>query len=339
MYSWNLRYVLTVGEERSISKAAKKLYTSQPALSLRVKKLEKQLGIQLFDRETLPLRMTYAGERFVAIASQIVDLEGQLFQEMGDINRCAKGRLRVGISPLRERSVLPVVLPVYRQRFPGIEVVLVEEKFNVLEGLTLNGKTDLWITNYPLKKDLTITNFPLKVNQLEYTPFRLDEILAVVPDRYLPAGIDKRRYRSPDNNGPEIDLALLKESPFILLKPGMRIRRVSEALFSDAGIHKPDILLESESIDALFELTVRGVASSLIHQSFIPRTHQGAYYYLNDPLPISFLRLNNPKAKSVLAAVYLKNRYLSKAAKEFIAVAKELLAFAPGSSRKRVSLA
>ena len=304
MHGWNFRYVLTVAEERSISKAARKLYTSQPALSLHVQKLERQLGIQFFDRATLPLRLTYAGERFVAIASQIVDLEGQLLREMEDINNCSKARLILGISPLRDRSVLPVVLPVYRQRFPGVEVVLVEEKSNVLEGLTLSGKTDL-----------TIMNLPLKTDQLEYTPICRDEILAVVPDHYLPANIDKKRYRNPDNDGLEIDLSLLKESPFILLKPGMRIRQVSEGLFSDAGIHKPNIILECESIDTLFELAARGVASSLINQSFIPRTHQGTYYYLKDPLPICFLRLNNPKAKSVLAAVYLKDRYLSKKAR------------------------
>ncbi len=330
MHGWNLRYVLTVAEERSISKAARKLYTSQPALSLHVKKLERQLGIQLFDRETLPLRLTYAGERFVSIASQIVDLEGQLLREMGDINQGAKGRLILGISPLRDRSVLPVVLPVYRQRFPGIEIVLVEEKSSVLEGLTLSGKTDL-----------TIMNLPMKTDQLEYTLIRPDEILAVVPDRYLPADFDKRRYRNPDNDGPEIDLSLLKSSPFILLKPGMRIRQVSESLFSDAGINRPNVILECESVDTVFELVVRGLASSLINQSFIPRTHEGAYYYLKDSLPICFLRLRNPKAKSAVAAVYLKGHYLSKAAREFIAVAKELLAFdkspRPGKKRARAS--
>jgi DNA-binding transcriptional LysR family regulator len=102
---------------------------------------------------------------------------------------------------------------------------------------------------------------------------------------------------------------------------------VSDALFSDAGIHKPNIILECESIDTVFELAARGVASSLINQSFLPRTYYGNNYYLKNPLPICFLRLNNPQAKSVLAAVYLKDNYLSKAAREFIAVAQELLAF------------
>ena len=128
---------------------------------------------------------------------------------------------------------------------------------------------------------------------------------------------------TPDHDGPEVDLSLLKDSPFVLLKPGMRIRQVSEGLFKDAGIHKPNIILESESIGTLFELAVRGMASSLTHHSFIPRTYKGTYF--KDRLPICFLRLNNPKAKSVLAAVYLKDRYLSKSAREFISLTEELL--------------
>ena len=312
MHGWNLQYVLAVAEERSISRAARKLYTSQPALSLHVQKLEKQLGTRLFDRTTLPLRLTYAGERFVALASQIVDLEAQLLREMEDINNCTKGRLILGISPLRGKSVLPVVLPVYQQRFPGIEVVLVEEISSRLEELTLKGKTDL-----------TITNLPLRTDQLEHMPICRDEILAVVPDKYLPPQFDKKRYRSPENEAPEIDLSLLKDSPFILLKPGMRIRLVSEDLFRDAGIGKPNIILESENIGTLFELVGRGMASSFIHQSFIPRNHKGVY--VQGRLPICFLRLNNPKAKSVLAAVYQKNRYLSQAAREFIALTRKLL--------------
>ena len=312
MHGWNLRYVLTVAEERSISKAARKLYTSQPALSLHVQKLEKQFGARLFDRSTLPLRLTYAGERFVALASQIADMEVQLLREMEDINNCSKGRLILGISPLRGKSVLPVVLPVYQRRFPGIEVVLLEEKSRRLEELTLGGKTDL-----------TITNLPLQTDQLEYVRICRDEILAVVPDQFLPPHFDKRKYRRPDNTAPEITLALLKDSPFILLKPGMRIRLVSEDLFKDAGIHKPNIVLESESIDTLFQLAARGMASTLIHQSFIPRNHRGVY--VQGHLPICFLRLDHPQAKSVLAAVYERNRYLSKAAREFISVTRELL--------------
>jgi DNA-binding transcriptional LysR family regulator len=231
---------------------------------------------------------------------------------MEDINNCTKGRLILGISPLRGKSVLPVVLPVYQQRFPGIEVVLVEEISSRLEELTLRGKTDL-----------TITNLPLQTDQLEHVRICLDEILAVVPDKYLPPHFDKKRYRAPENDAPEIDLALLKDSPFILLKPGMRIRLVSEDLFQDAGISKPNIVLESENIGTLFELAVRGMASSLIHQSFIPRNHKGVY--VQGHRPICFLRLKNPKAKSVLAAVYQKNRYLSKAAQEFIELTRELL--------------
>ena len=319
MHGWNLRYVLTVAEEKSISKAARKLYASQPAVSLHIKKLEDELGIKLFDRERLPLQLTYAGERFVAIATQIQNLERQLLCEMADINKCAKARLVIGISPLRGRSVLPLVLPVFKQRFPGVEVVLVEEKTRALEELTLDGKTDLWITNRPLKRELTITKFPSRANQLESTTFCRDEILAVVPDRYLPTGLDRKLYRNPINDGPEISLALLKNSPFILLKPGMNLRQIFDGMFSDAGFHKPNIILESESSDTLFDLALDGLACSLIYRSFIPTA------YRERSLPVSFFRLDDPRAKSTLAAVYLKDRYMSNAAREFIGVCKEVL--------------
>jgi len=311
MHDWNLQYVLTVAEERSISKAARKLYASQPALSLSIQKLEKELGVLLFDRTTLPLRLTYAGERFVATASQIVDLEAQLLREIEDINNCSKGRLVLGISRLRGKSVLPTVLPVYKERFPGIDIVLMEQTSSPLEELAISQKTDL-----------TITNLPLRHNQLEYTPICMDEILVAVPDKYLPTQFDRRKYRSPNNTAPEVDLYPFKDSPFILLKPGMRIRQVSEGLFKDEDI-KPNIILDSENIETLFELAVKGMGVTLIHQSFIPRTSKGTF--TKEHLPVSFLRLKNPKAKTVLVAAYLKERYLSKAAREFIILTKQLL--------------
>lgn len=146
--------------------------------------------------------------------------------------------------------------------------------------------------------------------------------LAAVPDKYLPPPFDRKQYRSLDNMAPGIDLYPLRDSPFILLKPGMRIRQVSEGLFRNENI-KPHIILESENVDTLFELAIRGMGVSLIHQSFIPRTLKGTFS--KERLPISFLRLKNPKAKTVLVTAYLKERYLPKAAQEFIILTKQLL--------------
>jgi len=64
------KYILAVAELRSISKAAAKCSISQPALTRSVNKIEDELGVKLFDRSTLPIRLTYAGERCIAQISR-----------------------------------------------------------------------------------------------------------------------------------------------------------------------------------------------------------------------------------------------------------------------------
>ena len=96
----------------------------------------------------------------------------------------------------------------------------------------------------------------------------------------------------------------------------MKIRQVSEDLFRDAGIHKPNLILECESIDTLFELAVRGVASSLINQSFIPRTHQRNLCYLKDPCRFAFFASTTRRQEvRSCCPIYLKGHYRSKAAR------------------------
>ena len=59
------QYIQTIASEGSITAAAKKLYISQPSLSQMVRQVEKELGVTLFDRTSLPLRLTYAGEKYL----------------------------------------------------------------------------------------------------------------------------------------------------------------------------------------------------------------------------------------------------------------------------------
>ena len=71
----NYEYFVTIVETGSLTKAAEKLYISQPSLSQYLKRLENSLGIDLFDRGTLPLRLTFAGERYYQYVLQIMKLE------------------------------------------------------------------------------------------------------------------------------------------------------------------------------------------------------------------------------------------------------------------------
>lgn len=99
-----LLYVCKVAEEQSFSKAAKKLHIAQPSLSQQIAKLEKELGVSLFDRSKSRIKLTYAGENFFEKATKILDMTEQLKKEMTDVTDLKKGRLIIG----RCRSPAPI---------------------------------------------------------------------------------------------------------------------------------------------------------------------------------------------------------------------------------------
>lgn len=98
MKNTNNEYFLTIIEEGSLSKAAQKLYLSQPSLSQYVKRMEKRLGVELFDHNSSPLKLTYSGERYYEFLLEEQKNEKEILQELKDIKLGNSGRIRLGIA-------------------------------------------------------------------------------------------------------------------------------------------------------------------------------------------------------------------------------------------------
>ena len=122
-----LEYVVAIAEEKSISAAAEKLYVSQPSLSQSLIGLENSLGVKLFNRSTIPLRPTPAGETFVDAAIRILSIQRELENRLGDMAKTGYGTIVVGISSFRNSVVTPLVLPVFNRAYPNVHVRLIEE--------------------------------------------------------------------------------------------------------------------------------------------------------------------------------------------------------------------
>ena len=89
-------YVNQVAECGSFTKAAAKLFISQPALSNYISKVEEDLGVKLFDRSATPLKLTYAGEQYLKRAKVILGQMEDMNRELRDITHNMAGRLRIG---------------------------------------------------------------------------------------------------------------------------------------------------------------------------------------------------------------------------------------------------
>jgi DNA-binding transcriptional LysR family regulator len=291
-----LQYMMMVAEEKSFSKAASKLYIAQPSLSQYIQKLEQQLGVQLFDRSTNPLRLTYAGELYVETAKKILDLKDQLAQQMEDIADLKKGRLIIGVSSFRTTYIMPKILPLFHESFPGIEVVLLEGTSSELEDAAIKGTTDISITTLPISEDL-----------YSYEIVLSEEILLA---------ISANHPRFSQYAHSKINLNELREEPFILLKQNQKLHQIALNLCKQSGF-KPRIVLESESIEAAHALAAAGMGIT-----FVPDTLAKFSRHTAPPLYFSIEELT-PVRQLVVA--YRKGRYLSKAAIEFINLTKEVL--------------
>ena len=94
-------YIKTIAQCGSITTAAKKLFVSQPSLSQMLRQLEQEIGLPIFDRSTSPLRLTYAGEKYLYAAERILAVNSELESQLREIRHEHSGRLRLGISVTR----------------------------------------------------------------------------------------------------------------------------------------------------------------------------------------------------------------------------------------------
>ena len=291
-----LEYVMAIAEEKSFSKAAKKLYISQPSLSQYIMRLEEQIGIKIFDRTTNPLILTFAGEKYLETAKKILNLNNQLIQVLGDISDSKKGRLIIGIPISIERYILPLILPEFYKRFPEIEIVIKEQPAIKLEEMLAQGEVDI-----------AILHLPIQAEGIEYEPISVEKIFLVAPPGYHTRSIKELKKQQ------KFDFNYLKDEKFILLKPGYRMRFVADELFKRAQF-KPNILLEIRNLDTAYCLASAGMGFTLIPENIIMflNTNQYDNYFSIDDITFT------------LVVAYRRGAYLTKVIREFIMITKEI---------------
>ena len=132
----NLRYiecVQTVLSSGSISSAARSMYVSQSAVSQMIQRIEKELGAFIFNRETDPISLTFAGEKYLDAAREILAINARLQNEIYEISSELRGRLRLGISLQRGMQLLPLIIPEFIKRYPHVQIELTEKGSSLLK--------------------------------------------------------------------------------------------------------------------------------------------------------------------------------------------------------------
>jgi LysR family hydrogen peroxide-inducible transcriptional activator len=160
-----LKYVLAVAQYQNFTKAANKVFVTQPTLSMQIQKLEDELDVQIFDRSKKPIALTETGKKIVQQAHNIVNesdrIQDIVDQEKGFIG----GDFKIGVIPTVMPTLLPMFLTNFVNRYPKVRLRIEEMTTdNIIEGL-LEGSIDAAIAATPLKNEM------IKERVLYYEPF------------------------------------------------------------------------------------------------------------------------------------------------------------------------
>ena len=298
--------VKTVADEKSISRAAKKLFLTQPSLSMCIQKIEISLGIRLFKRTSSGLLLTYAGERYYQIATDILKIYNDFEIEVSDINNLKKGKISIGITVYLATYILPVILPAFKAQCPHIEVFIIEKNSTELDKALASGEIDFAIMHtFPFSEHANKQN-------TDIYPLNQDP-LVLVTKRNHPLG--RYAVSREGQKYPEIDLALFANEPFIMLNHEQKIRHVTNSLLQKANIN-PTVVLTTKSYETARRLACEGIGVTLVplqYLSIFPGNYNPDYYHIDEKYSPYW----------TMCVAVQKNAYISKAAQLFINMVSE----------------
>ena len=295
MHTKQLQYVLTLAREGSFSRAADALGISQPSLSQYVKKVERELGAELFDRTNGDVRITDAGQVYIRTARQILDLEHQMETTLSDIEGNRAGSLIIGAAPYRAAGMLPEIAVAFRALHPGMHLV-------VREGTTAELCEGMEHGEY----DLALTLLPVDERLFGWEKIAEEELVLAVPAAQppLPATtVPGRRF-------PALDAAVLEDRPFVMLTETQYMQKQLQDLLAETGIRVRTAAVV-KSLEAQIEMVKAGVGVALM-PSGIERfcsASDATFYSFAQALP-----------KREVVVIWQRDKKLSKAAEELKAV-------------------
>lgn len=286
-----LRILKAISAEGSFKRAADSLYVSQPAVSLQVQNLEKQLDVPLFDRGGRRAKLTEAGHLLLSYGEKIIALCQETCRAIEDLQNLQGGTLIIGASQTTGTYLLPRMIGLFRQKYPDVSVQLQVHSTRRTSWGVANGQVDLAIIGGEIPAELQDT--------LKILPYAEDELALILPASHTLAQADTIQKE---------DLYKLK---FITLDSQSTIRKVIDKVLVRYDIDPKRLKVEMElnSIEAIKNAVQSGLGAAFVSTTAIEKE-------------LEMKVLHRAKIKDVivrrtLSVIINPNRYCSKAAEAF----------------------
>ena len=285
-----------VAKGGSFKNAAQSLFLTQPAVSLQIQNLEKQLKTNLFDRTKKQIELTEAGTLLLRYSNRILALCEESSRVLDDLSELQSGKLVIGASQTTGTYLMPKIIGLFQQKYPNINVQLNVDSTRKVAWHLMNRQVDIGIVGGKIPKELR------KI--LEITPYVEDELALIVPPSH-----------------PYVKLECIKKEDlydlkFISLNSYSTIRTVVDDTLSKNGIDVTRLKVEMElnSIEAIKNAVQSSLGAAFVSVSAITKELE-----LN---LLNCVRIEDVTINRKLCIILNPNRYKSKASENFT---KEIL--------------
>lgn len=287
-----ISYFMAVAQEGSFSRAAEKLEVSQPTLSMAVKKLEEELGAELFYSFNRRQNLTDEGLRLKEGAAKLLEVYQETIENVKLSDYVGSGAVTLGLSPLFGACFFGDLIPSFSAAYPNIKINMLEDGANKIDELVEKGEVDLAVTlNTERMASFASCHFSTQRN------------VALLHKKH------------PLANAKSITVADLKEDSFAIFNQDFILNRQIMSACHAAGF-RPKIALLSSQWDFMVELVSRNRAVSILPKPVLDK-HP-------DPNVVCVPLMDSMKYWDIVLA-WNKQKYMSKSCRLFLDYVKENL--------------
>lgn len=260
----DLKYIIELSREQSFAKAAKKSFVSQPALSMQIKKLEEELGVQIFERKQKTFLITKIGNEILKKAEIILRESEEIKNIAKNSKDPYRGEIKIGAFPTLSPYFFPSFVKNLHKKFPKLKIFLIEEKTDLLNLKLQNGEIDCAFLASVQKNDFLASEKIFSENFL----------LAVPKNHQLSS---KKKIQSKDLKGMEL----------MLLEDGHCLRdQALEACSMMGSFEKNDF--KASSLETLRHMVASDTGITFIPEIAVKKDDK-----------INYLEIANPPKRTV----------------------------------------
>lgn len=261
-----LHYVLAVAENKNFTKAAQKVFVTQPTLSMQIQKLEEELDVQIFDRTKKPIQLTETGQKIVQQARNIVNESDRIKDIVDQQKGFVGGIFKLGVIPTVMPTLLPMFINNFIKKYPKVKLKIEELNTDAIIERLREGHLDAAIAATPLDLE------GIKENVLYYEPF-----VGYIPNSHRL------------HNNEKIDINDLDIDDMLLLEDGHCFKDgIINLCKSSRNYDEDHFQLESGSFETLIKLSNEGLGMTLLpylHTLDIKDSEKKNLKMFKDPVP------------------------------------------------------